>query len=384
MDFAFDESVIGLMRKVSTAFDVAYWREVSKEHRFPAEYWQAIAKMGLYGILIEKRWGGMERGLVDLALATQETAERYAGLGSYLYLSGSLTPTIFTRNASQEWKEKMMPLLARGELRVSIALTEEASGLDAFSIETTAERISDHFVINGKKMFVTNADSADFLLLFARTGRRGEGEKRSSGISMFLVDPRDSAIRKAKLEKLGLDFNTLHSVEIRGLKVGQESLVGPLDGAWENIREVFLMDRVLTSASLVGTGKLSVQQASEYVGKRRVFGRRVGSNQGVQFPLADAAAQLLTAEAMVLKAASRADSKKSFEDEANFALLESASAALLATDRALQALGGHGYLKDYDQERYWRDVRVHKLHPITEELLLASIAEKCLGLPRSY
>jgi acyl-CoA dehydrogenase len=384
LDLAHDESAVALMRKVSSEFDVSYWRNVSREHRFPAEYLEAIAKTGLFGILVEKRWGGMEKGLVDLALATQETAERYAGLGSYLYLSGSLTPIIFAANASDEWKEKMMPSFARGELKVSIALAEEASGLDALSIETSAERVSDNYVVNGKKMFVTNADSADFLLLFARTGPRGEGEKRSGGISMFLVDPSNPAIRMGRLEKLGLDFNTLYSVEIRDLKVGQDSMIGPPGEAWKGIREVFLMDRVLTSASLVGTGKLSVRQAAEYVGKRRVFGKPVGSNQGVQFPLADAVAQLLTAEAMVLKAASRIDSKKSFEEEANFALLESASAAQVATDRALQALGGHGYLKDYDQERYWRDVRVHRLHPMTEELLLASIAEKSLGLPKSY
>jgi acyl-CoA dehydrogenase len=384
LDFVHDESVIAQMRNVSSEFDVSYWRDVSKEHRFPAEYRKAIAKTGLFGILVEKRWGGMEKGLVDLALATLETAERYAGLGSYLYLSGSLAPMIFASNASKEWKEKMMPSFAKGELTVSIALAEEHSGLDALSIETTAESVSDHFVITGRKMFVTNAETADFLLLFARTGPRGEGGKKSSGISMFLVDSKEPTIKMTKLEKLGLDFNTIHSLEVKDLKVGQESMVGLPGEAWKGIRDVFLMDRVLTSASLVGTGNLSIQQAAHYVGKRKVFGKAVGSNQGVQFPLADAVAQLLTAEAMVLKAASRVDQKKSFEDEANFALLESANAAQVATDRALQALGGHGYLKDYDQERYWRDVRVHRLHPITEELLLATIAEKCLGLPKSY
>jgi acyl-CoA dehydrogenase len=384
MDFTIDEAVIGTMRKVSSPFDVAYWREVSKEHRFPAEYWRTIAKSGLFGILVEKNWGGMGRGLVDLALATQETAERFAGLGSYLYLSGSLTPIIFARNGSQEWKEKLLPAFAKGELRVSIALAEEASGLDAFSIETTAKMVSDHFVISGKKMFVTNSDSADYLLLFARTKSAEEGRGRAAGISMFLVDPDDKAIKKTKLEKLGLDFNALHSIEIKELKVGREALVGVLDGAWEGIRDVFRMDRVLTSASLVGTGKLALHQASEYASKRMVFGRPVGSNQGVQFPLADAAAQVIAAEAMVLKAASRADAKQTFEDEGNIALLEAASAAQQATDRGLQALGGHGYLREYDQERHWRDVRLHRLHPITEELLLASVAERCLGLPKSF
>ncbi|HEV2225586.1 MAG TPA: acyl-CoA dehydrogenase family protein [Nitrososphaerales archaeon] len=382
MDLAYDDSGVALMRDVSSEFDVSYWRDVSKEHRFPSEYRKAIAKSGLFGILVEKRWGGMERGLVDLALATQETAERYAGIGSYLYLSGSLTPMIFAANTTKEWKEKMMPAFAKGELIVSIALAEESSGLDALSIETTAKSVSDHFVISGRKMFVTNADIADFLLLFARTGPRGG--RKSGGISMFLVDSKDPTIKKSKLEKLGLDFNTIHSVEVRDLKVSQESMVGPPGEAWKGIREVFLMDRILTSASLVGTGKLSVQQAAEYASKRSVFGKPIGSNQGVQFPLADAVIHLLAAEAMVLKAASRIDQKTSFEDEANFALLESANAAQVATDRALQALGGHGYLRDYDQERYWRDVRVHRLHPITEELLLATIAEKCLGLPKSY
>jgi acyl-CoA dehydrogenase len=267
---------------------------------------------------------------------------------------------------------------------VSIALSEETSGIDALSIETTAVGSSDHFVVNGSKMFVTNADSADFILLFARTKPVKKDGRKAYGISMFLVDARNAAIRRAKLEKLGMDFNTLYSLKIKDLRVDAECLIGGLNDAWHSIKEIFLMDRILTSVSLAGTGRLALNLAAEHAKNRRVFGKPVGSNQGIQFPLADAIAQLLAAEAIALKAASQADAKRRFADDSNMALLESITAASSATDRAMQAFGGHGYLKNYDVERHWRDVRAFRSHPISEELLLASIAERSLGLPKSF
>ena len=385
MDYTFDDSIIEAIHKVSAKFDPPYWREIYSKKSFPEEYWNAIASSGLFGILIEKKYGGTEKGLVDLSLATAETAEFYAGIASYLYLSGSLVSKIFTKNSTEDQKRELLPKLAKGKLKISVALTEEKSGFDSSAIESSATRNSaEEFVLRGSKTFVNNVDRADYLILFVRTTPVEKATKKSLGISMFLVDPKNPAIRAKKLEKLGMEFINNFAIEFNDLKVSCDNLIGELDKAWYNIIGIFNMDRIVTSASLVGTGKLALSQASEYASKRNVFGKPIGSNQGIQFPMAEAMAQLLTAEQMTLKAASLADQGENFINESNYALYESAMAASAATDRALQAFGGHGYYKEYDVERYWRDVRVHKIHPISEELLLAAIAERSLGMPKSY
>ena len=384
LDFTIDDSIRETIRSVSSKFDSSYWREVYRAGRFPEEYWSSLARAGLFGILIEKKWGGLEKGVLDLSLAVEETAERYSGIASYLYLSGSLVSKVFSSSGSDEQKS-LLPKLARGEIKISIALTEEVSGMDASAIETKASKISDdEYVLNGSKMFVNNVDRADYLILFARTASSESAGKKSLGVSMFLVDAKDPSIKTLKLEKLGMDFINNFAVEIRELRAKSSQMIGEPGRAWYNMVGSFNMDRVVTSASLVGTGKLALSQASKWARERKVFGRPIGMNQGVQFPLADSAAQLETAHVMTLKAASMADQGKNFVNEANYALLVSSNAAMTATDRALQTLGGHGYYKDNDVERYWRDVRVHRVHPISEELLLAAIAERSLGLPKSY
>lgn len=383
MDY-YDSSIKDEMRAISSKFDQSYWRQVCKEKLFPAEYWDAISKSGLYGIMIEKKYGGMERGLVDLSLAVEETAENFAGIASYLYLSGSLVSTIFSANASEDQKKEFLPKLARGETKVSIALGEEVSGFDAASIETRATKSEGGFRISGEKAFVNNVDQADYLILFARTTPPEKSEKKSLGVSMFIVDAKDPKIKSTKLKKLGWDFLNNFRIKFEDLKVESSNLLGELDRAWYNAVGSFNMDRVATSASLVGTGKLALALASSWAKQRVIFGRQIGSNQGIQFPLAEAFAYLEASWMMTLKAATLRDQGKSYVNEANYSLLSSSNAAMDSTDRALQTFGGHGYYEDYDVERHWRDVRVHRIHPISEELLLGAIAERSLGLPKSY
>jgi acyl-CoA dehydrogenase len=372
------------MREVTEKLDLEYWRQVDSEKRFPKEYWESLAKAGLFGILIGKKWNGMEKSIVDLFLATEETAEHFAGLGSYLYLSGSLVSEIFSRLGSEDQKKRILPRLAKGELKICIALTEEVSGFDASGIQSKAAKL-DHgkYSLTGSKTFVTNADLADYMLIFARTTQHNPSSK-SVGVSMFLVDSKDKAIKKRRIDRLGMNFVNCFSIEFRDLVTEESNVIGEIGKAWYNIVEIFNLDRILTGASLVGTGRLALNQASDWSRKRTVFGRSIGSNQGIQFPLADAAAQLEVAEAISLKACSLVIQGKPFSNEAACALLLSSTAASAATDRALQTFGGHGYCTDYDVERFWRDVRAHRVHPVSEELLLASIAEKSLGLPKSY
>ncbi len=385
MDFTFDRSIQEKIRSVSSKCDLEYWRQVDQEGKFPTEYWNCLAESGLFGVLIEQKWGGMERGLLDLALAVEETSERYAGLGSYLFLSGCLVSSIISSHSSAEMKNELLPKLARGQLKISIALSEESSGLDALSINSKANKMGEHtYSLSGSKAFVNNADLADYLIIFARTSEINPSQKKSFGVSMFLVEAYDPKIKKRKLSKLGMNFVNSYSIDFEDLTVSESRVLGEVDKAWRNIVGIFDMDKILTAASLIGTGRLALSEASKWAKKRTVFGKLIGSNQGVQFPLADAVAQLEVSEGMTFKAASLVDQKKNFGNEAAFALLSSATATTAATDRALQAFGGHGYYKEYNVERFWRDVRAHRVHPVSEELLLASIAERSLGLPRSY
>ncbi len=384
MDFVYDSTLVEKVRAISSKFDVPYWREINRKKEFPHEYWDLVAGDGLFGLVVPKKYDGLERPLLDLVLGTAETAERFAGIASYLFLSGNLVSTIFSKSAETQ-KAEILPKLAKGEIKIALALTEEQSGFEATAIEAKAEKTGREYVLNGSKRFVNNVDLADYLVIFARTKPAGESTgKKAVGVTMFLVPAADPNLHRRKLDKLGWDFINNFDIEFKDLRVPETAIVGELDNAWYNAVESFNLDRVATAASLVGTGKLAVNQAAERAKKRVIFGKAVGSNQGIQFPLAEAAAQLFTAEAFILKATTLNGSGWAFVEAANLALSLALSAASFATDRAMQTFGGHGYYADYDVERYWRDVRAHKVHPISEELLLATIAEQSLGLPKSY
>jgi acyl-CoA dehydrogenase len=383
MEFDYDTSVIAKVGAISSKFDTLYWQDIYKKSEFPTEYWDAISKAGLFGLLVDEKFGGGGKTLLDLALGTQETAERFAGLGSYLFLSGCLVSTLFAKSSEAQRRE-FLPKLAKGEIKISIALAEEESGSDSTSLKTRAVRSSHGFELSGAKRFVNNVDRADYLIVFARTTPIEKAAKKSLGVSMFFVPAKSTEIKRKKLDKLGLDYLDNFDIEFHHLIVSEDNLVGELDRGWYNAVESFNLDRVATAASLIGTGKLAVTQASEYAKERVIFGKPIGANQGIQFPLAEAMAQLIAAETMLLKACSLEGKGRTFSDAANLSLLQAESAATYATDRALQTFGAHGYYADYDVERYWRDVRLHKVHPISEELLLSLIAEHYLGLPRSF
>jgi len=367
------------VKEASASLDESYWREVYRERRFPDEYWDALSKAGLFGFLVGRERGGLGRGLLELAQATLATARYYSGLGSYLFLSGCLMAKTFETVAEGRLRDEVLPKLLAGRSKISVALAEEESGLDALAVKTTARKAGERYLVAGSKSFVTNADRADRLAVFARVGSGAD-----AGLTVLLADPQSPSLRLTKLEKIGMEFINLFRVDFENTEVLASDVLGPVGEGWTRMRSIFTMDRILTAASLVGTGWLALDHASAYASRRRVFGRIVGSNQGIQFPLADAAGRLMGAEAMTTKAAALADEGSDFANEANIALLEAQAASSLATDRAVQTLGGHGYLFDGDVGRYWKDVRVHRVHPMSEELLLASIAARVLGLPRSY
>lgn len=356
----------------SSKFTGEYWRKVYSEERFPEEYWNSISSSGLIGFIVPREAGGLGLGLSDFCSAVETTARWYAGAASYLFLSSCLSALIIERLGSETVKNFLLPDMLSGRKRLCIALTEEVSGLDSASIQTIASKGQGSFVINGSKMFVSNLDKCDYVVIFA---------KMEEGITAFLAETSNKAIKKRKIEKIGLEFINLFAVDIESLEVSHEFILGKQGEALKQMRDIFMMDRLATAASLIGTGWLSIDTASKYAKERVSFGRKIGSNQGVQFPLADSACRLMAAESILMKACEYFEIDRSL---VNIALLQSQDASSASTDVALQTLGGHGYLVEKDVGRYWKDVRAYRLHPISEEILLASIAWQSLGLPRTY
>jgi len=364
-----------LKRKVldfSSSFSANYWREVYSNKKFPQEYWNSLAESNLIGLLVSEKNGGLGLTISDLCVAVETSARWYAGMASYLFLSSCLSAYIFEKLGKDWMKDTILHELISGKKKVCIALTEENSGIDASSIQTVAVKKGEKYVIEGSKIFVSNLDRCDYMILFAVS---------DEGSTIFLVDTKESKVEKNELDKVGLEFIRLFSVKIDSLELESKYVIGEPGSGFRQMKSIFMMDRLATAASLIGTGWLALDTASEYARRRVVFGKTIGSNQGIQFPLAEAACELVGSESIMRKACNEFSENSEL---VNIALLSSQKAASLATDNAVQTLGGHGYLTAYNVSRYWKDVRAYRFHPVSEEILLASIALRSLDLPKTY
>jgi acyl-CoA dehydrogenase len=387
VDFTIDpnaESIQQNLRAQLDPFDDEYWRRTYEDRRFPVEFWNALAKNGWLSISVATEWGGQGKSLTSLVSAI-ETVAKIGGAGAaYPYVSHLNAVHAITQLGTRAQKSEYLRKLSKGEFRVALALTEEESGSDALGIETSAHLEGEQFVVNGNKYLINEADRVDLLILVTRTTPAERAPKRSFGLTIFLVNAKDQAIRIRKLEKLGLDHLTTCTLEIRQLRVAREAVLGEVDEGWHKLVETLNVDRVTNAAMCVGAGRLALSNAIEYARNRIVFGSPIGANQGIQFPLAEVKSELDVSELMTHKAAWLIDHGKRADIEANAAILRASDAAFHAADVCLQVHGGHGYLKNAHVERYWRDLRLFKLGPLSHELTLAYIAEKGLGLPKSY
>lgn len=386
MDFtiATAESIREELRLQLAPFNDEYWRVAYEDRRFPIDFWKTLSKNGWLRISIPTEYGGQGKSLLETVLAIEIVSE-LGGIGAaYPYVSHLNAAHAISHLGTSSQKSEYLHKLSRGELRVALALTEEKSGSDALGIETSAEAQGNQLIVNGTKYLVNEADRVDLLILVARTTPLEKAPKRSQGLTIFIVNAKDPAIKTQKLEKLGLDHLTTCSLHITRLTVGREAVLGEVDEGWLELVDTLTVDRVTNAAMCVGAGRLSLSKAVEYAKNRVVFGNPIGSNQGIQFPLAETKSELDVSELMVAKAAWLIDQGKPADLEANAAILRASEANFRAADTCLQVHGGHGYLKNAHIERYWRDARLFKLGPLSHELTLAYIAQKSLGLPKSY
>lgn len=370
------------VREVCSRFPNEYWRGLDAERRYPEEFVAAMTGAGYLGALIPEEYGGMGLDLSAACAILEEVNLSGANAGpahAQMYTMGTLL-----RHGSEEQKREYLSKIARGDLRLqAFAVTEPEAGTDTTSIRTTAKREGDHYVVNGRKIYISRVEQSDLMILLARTTPVNEVEKRSRGLSVFLVDLREAEGLSVRPRRVMMN-NATNELAFQGLRLPAENLIGEEGEGFRYIIDGMNAERILIAAECVGDGRWFVEQATQRASGREVFGRRIGENQGIQFPIARAYANVEAASLMVEKAAALFDRGEPCGAEANLAKLLAADASWEAANAALQTFGGYGFDAEYGVERKFRETRLYQVAPISTNLILSYIAEHVLGLPRSF
>lgn len=377
--------IIQTTKSVMSGFGAEFWRKIDAEQRFPHEFWDACAKAGLLGVMIPEKYGGSGLGVTEAALLLLEVTRSDAGAdgASSLHLSiFGANPLFF--HGTEEQKEKYLPGVANGTLHVSFGVTEPNAGTDTPRIQTTAVKKGEKYVINGHKVFITKALEADRILLITRTTPYEEVKKKTDGMSLFFAPADRAKIDIKPIPKMGRHGVDTNELFIEGLEVDASDRIGEEGKGFTYLLDGLNPERILVAAEAIGLGYNAIARAAKYANERIVFGRPIGQNQGLQFPLADAYSQLKAAESLMLYAAWLYDNNKPCGAEANMAKLRASEAGFYAVDAAFQTYGGYAYAKEYDIERFYRQIRLYRIAPISNELVKSYISTHVLGLPRSY
>jgi acyl-CoA dehydrogenase len=361
-----------------------YWRKLDAERRYPEEFVGAMTEAGYLGALIPEEYGGMGLDLSGACAILEEVNRSGANAGpahAQMYTMGTLL-----RHGSGEQKVEYLPKIAAGELRLqAFAVTEPEAGTDTTSIRTTATREGGHYAVNGRKIYISRVEHSDLMILLARTTPLEQAERRTKGLSVFLVDLRDAIGSGLTVKPRRVMMNNATSeLVFEGLRVPAENLIGEEGEGFRYVLDGMNAERILIAAECVGDGHFFVEKATARAREREVFGRPIGQNQGIQFPIARAYAHVEAASLMVERAASLFDSGEPCGAEANLAKLLAADASWEAANAAVQTFGGYGFDAEYGVERKFRETRLYQVAPISTNLILSHLAEHVLGLPRSF
>jgi acyl-CoA dehydrogenase len=387
MDFDLTEAqneIVSGIRALCQRFPDEYWRGHDQRHEFPHEFYKAIADAGYLGIAIPEQYGGAGLGITEAALLMSEVAYHGAMNAASAIHLGMFGLMPLVKHGTEDLKRRHLPRAISGELHVSFAVTEPDAGNDITHIKTFARRDGDNYVVNGRKVFTTKAQESSKMLLLTRTTPVDKVAKKTDGMTIFFADIDREAVEVRELKKLGRHAVDTNMLFIDNLKVSASDLVGTEGGGFRILMDGLNPERILVASEAVGIGRSAVDRAVKYAKERNVFGRPIGQNQAIAHPLADVYAKLETAQLMVMKAAWLFDHGKPCGPEANMAKLRAAEAGFEACDRAVQTLGGYGYMQEYDVERFFRESRMLKIAPVSQEMVLNTISEHVLHLPRSY
>jgi len=378
------------VRDVCRQFDDDYWMRLDAEHQFPWEFYRELAKGGWIGIAIPEEYGGGGQGIAEASIVLEEVAASGACMNgaSAIHLSiFGMHPVVL--HGSAELKRRVLPPVAAGDLHVAFGVTEPDAGLDTTSISTRAVRDTDAagnngYRVHGRKVWTSKALESDKVLLLTRTTPKDQCAKPTEGMTLFVANLKDPAVRITPIAKLGRNAVASCEVVYDGLWVDEADRVGEQGRGFRYLLDGLNAERVLIAAEALGIGRAALRRAVNYAKERVVFGRPIGQNQGISFPLAESHARLHAAELAIREAAWRVDARMPAGEHANTAKFLAADAAFKAADAAVQTHGGFGYASEYHVERYFREARLQRIAPVPQEMVLNYLAEHVLGLPRSY
>jgi alkylation response protein AidB-like acyl-CoA dehydrogenase len=372
------------VRKLCEQFPGEYWRKLDRESAYPSAFVEALSKAGYLSVLIPEDYGGAGMALSG-AVAVLEEIQRAGANGAachaQMYIMGALL-----RHGSAEQKARYLPGIAAGELRLqAFGVTEPTSGTDTLSLKTFARREGDHYVVNGQKVWTSRAEHSDLMLLLARTTPKEQVQKRTEGLSVFILDMREALKSGMTIKPIRTMMNhSTTEVFFDDVRVPAGNLIGEEGKGFRYILSGMNAERILIAAECIGDAKWFLDKAAAYARDRVVFGRPIGQNQGIQFPLAKAYAQMRAAELMVHQAAALFESGADCGEEANIAKMLAAEASWAAAEACVQTHGGFAFAEEYDVERKFRETRLYQVAPISTNLILSYLAEHVLGLPRSF
>ena len=372
------------VRAVCSDFPGEYWREKDRERAYPGEFVDAITQAGFLAALIPEEYGGSGLRL-DAAAVIMEEIQAAGCNGAAAHAQMYVMNTLL-RYGSEDQKTAYLPAIATGELRLqAFGVSEPTSGTDTLSLRTFARKDGDDYVVNGQKIWTSRAEHSDLMVLLARTTPREEVAKKTEGLSLFLVDMRKVVGNGMTIKPIRTMMNhSTTEVFFDDMRIPATALIGEEGQGFRYILSGMNAERILIAAECIGDAKWFIDKASDYAKERQVFGRPIGQNQGVQFPIARCYAQMRAAELMVHHAAQVYDQGGNAGAEANMAKMLASEASWAAADMCVQTLGGFGFAEEYDVERKFRETRLYQVAPISTNLILSYLAEHVLGLPRSY
>ena len=378
------ELIRGTVRELARKFDWDYWRQKDKDHEYPWEFVKAFAAGGWLGAMIPEEYGGLGLGLTEAGVMMGEIAGSGAGMSGgsaiHFYL---FPPAPIVRHGSEKMKKEWLPKIAKGEILTAFGVTEPTAGVDTSRIKTRADKIDGGWVVNGQKVWITNAQNAQKILLLARTSPRRD-EKPLDGMSLFFTDLDRSRITVREIEKLGRAAIDSNELFIDNLEVADDELVGEVDKGFYYLIDGLNPERIVVGLEGVGLGRAALGLATDYAKSRVVFDRPIGKNQAVAHPLADSWMRLEAAEMVSMKGAELFDKHLPCGEVAATAKFLGAEAGFEACDRAMSTMGGYAYAKEYHVERLWREVRLLRNAPFSQEMVLNYISNQVLKLPRAY
>jgi acyl-CoA dehydrogenase len=386
MDFNLTQEQLQIrdeIRKVCREFPDAFWREIDRKKEYPEAFVRKLSELGWLAALIPEEYGGTGLGMTEASIILEEI-NHSGGVATachaQMYTMGTLL-----RHGNEDQKRRYLPKIASGELRLqAFAVTEPNAGSESTRIQTTATREGDKYIVKGEKIFISRVLQSDLMLLLARTTPYDELKDKTNGLSVFIVDLREA---KGKLEIKSLDLMINHHTNqlfFDGVEVPAENLIGEEGMGFRYIIDGWNAERILVAAEAIGDGRWFIERAAKYASERVVFGRPIGSNQGIQFPIAKAYAAIEAADLVRYQAATKFDRKEKCGAEANMAKLLASEAAWEAANACLTTHGGYGFATEYDVERKFRETRLLTVAPVSNNLVLAYLGQHVLGMPKSY